>query len=237
MPSGPEPPIREEPRSPSPEPRPGEDDEDEEPYYEPNQPEGDLNPDEDDDDPSLPPFDLDTPASGRRSGRRDSVLTKTPATRSHQALIREGLRQSMGTVRVKVRISDDIEEKEVEQEEKKSHTLEVDNSEGVPVIDGRPLSISARPKAEVDFAPIRLWDKQKRELLSAEGLLAFRKSATGYVLPKNKKLSAPQVVVADDDNALVHVLNLQSQIKIVKAHLISHDMCDVMHIVVPEGPL
>ena len=62
--------------------------------------------------------------------------------------------------------------------------------------------------------------------------MAFTKEATGYVLPKNNKLSVPNIK-QDEDGALKHVYNLQSQLQSLKAVLHNCDTLDVCTIVVP----
>src|SRR5210317_54603 len=65
-----------------------------------------------------------------------------------------------------------------------------------------------------------------------EARQAYVKSATGYALSKNNKLSAPKVKTSSE-NLLVNVQNLQTQLRVVQQHMIAHDMIDVNTIVVP----
>ena len=83
-----------------------------------------------------------------------------------------------------------------------------------------------------------MWDKTNRPA-SGDERQAFTKEATGYVLPKTNKLSVPNIK-QDEDGALKHVYNLQSQLNSLKAVIHNCDMLDVFTIVVPvnvaKGP-
>ena len=138
----------------------------------------------------------------------------------------------MGKSRTKVSVEEELDEM-VQLEEEEPDLIEFDNTQGVPVINGRPLKLVSKARSETTFAPIRMWDKEQRSSLPPETRQIFYKSVTGYVLAKNNKLSAPQVVTSGDNKTLVQVLSLQSQLKTIKAHLITHDVYEVCRIVVP----
>jgi hypothetical protein len=103
---------------------------------------------------------------------------------------------------------------------------------GQLVIDGRELTVTSFAKDQEDFAFVRMWDKTERKDLPQDIRHVFVKACTGFVLNKNNKLSAPKVT-ADNAKFLVQVQNLQTQLKSLKAHMISYDIYDVMTIVVP----
>ena len=176
-------------------------------------------------------FDLDTPVlkRSRSSRRRESILSSTPVYRRHMQFVKAGLRQSLGKHTLRDTGVDDDEEKERE-DSYSYHELEAPR--GLPIIDGREMPVAVRPKDISEFAPIRMWDKTEREDLPADIRQTFVKAATGYVLPKSNKLTTPNVVT-QDSQLLVHVSNLHSQLKIIKAHLKTYDLYDVMTIVIP----
>ena len=103
--------------------------------------------------------------------------------------------------------------------------------DGDLVIDGRPLTIAQVGKPEIGFAPTRLWDKVDQASLPADIRQTFVHAATSLVLSKNNKLSTPKVAAAND-KFLGCVLNLQSQLKTIRAHLITYNIFDVMTIVI-----
>jgi len=100
------------------------------------------------------------------------------------------------------------------------------------IIDGRPIPLAPKIR-DANALNGRLYDKAKRASLSPESLQAFLKSATGYVLPKGNKLCAPSLV--DAEGHLKAINNLGVQLRLIKRHLIEHDMYDVFTIVIPAG--
>ena len=65
----------------------------------------------------------------------------------------------------------------------------------VIIIDGRPIPLAPKIR-DANALNGRLYDKTKPSSLGPESLLAFLKSAKGYVLPKGNKLCAPSLVDA-----------------------------------------
>jgi hypothetical protein len=105
-------------------------------------------------------------------------------------------------------------------------------TKNVIIIDGRPIPLAPKMR-DANALNGRLYDKTKRASLSPESLQAFLKSATGYVLPKGNKLCAPALV--DAEGHLKAINNLGVQLRLIKRHLIEHDMYDVFTIVIPVG--
>ena len=89
------------------------------------------------------------------------MLLDTPLRRTHKAFIQAGLRQSMGKVNLNSSLMHEIDEDEGLDQELKSVG-------GDAVIDGRPLAVAEFGKEEIDFAPVRLWDKEERHKLPAD---------------------------------------------------------------------
>ena len=100
------------------------------------------------------------------------------------------------------------------------------------LIDGRLVTIRSQPHLQSGYSATRLWDKEKRHQLPADVRQSFIKAATGFVLPKSNKLTVPSFK-PDDDGSLAQIYNLQTQLKVLKSHLIDYDMVDVFNIVVP----
>ena len=165
----------------------------------------------------------------RPRGRRESILIDTPLRRSHRAFVRDGVRQSMGKVHT---IRTPIDEALDENEEAEADGGDLQSKGNELLIDGRPLELQEEGRAELDFAPIRLWDKVERENLPADVRQVFVKSATAPILPKTNKLSAPKIVAAGA-KLLAQVQNLQAQINRLRAHLAQYDAVDVCTIVIP----
>ena len=88
----------------------------------------------------------------------------------------------------------------------------------------KPLTTAPSPKR---------WDKTKRHQLDPDQKSTFIKEATGYALSKSNKLSVMNLK-ADSEGKLQEVHHLQSQLKLLKTHLISYDMVDVFTIVFPQ---
>ena len=78
-----------------------------------------------------------------------------------------------------------------------------------------------------------MWDKTKRDSLDHETFQLFIKSATGFALDKKNKLSV-QSLKPDKDGKLEEVHNLQSQLRLIRNHLYTHDMLDVFNLVLPK---
>ena len=153
-----------------------------------------------------------------------------PQTRTQNAFIRAGLRQSVGSVQPKEKLFEDTPDDKKKDEDLKRQQLKV-TSLG-PIIDGRTLSIRTVARQIDTFVPARQWNKVERMNLDEDVRQVFTKGATGYVLGKSNKLNAPKVSASSEDQ-LVTVQNLQSQLKQLKAHMISYDIVDVMTIVIP----
>ena len=172
------------------------------------------------------------PRRTSNTDRRSSiVLRESPVARSQLALVQDGMRQSMGRYGSHDTAANDVDVNSTSYPHHIGQNLQ-ESTTGSPLIDGRVLTVSARGREPTDFAPVRLWDKEDRIHLPGDIRQAFVKAATGYVLPKNNKLSAPQIVSADS-KFLIQALNLQSQLKMIKEHMITYDIFDVMTIVVP----
>ena len=173
---------------------------------------------------------IEPPAERRLSRQLNlrGIWCDTPKRREG-GLFRHGMRQSLGGAFSKYKKDPSevstIHEDELAPEPPVTMT---------PVIDGRELTIAPTGRADSKFTPIRLWNKEERGALPPDVLQQFVKAATGYVLPKNNKLSVPKVVTTNDNKFLTQVLNLQSQLKQLKAHMIQYDIYDVMTIVVPH---
>ena len=100
-------------------------------------------------------------------------------------------------------------------------------------IDGHPLTLKMTPTDRDVFVPRCTWDKTQRDQLKPEEKIAFLKSATRYVLSKTNKLSVLTTKV-DDDGILTHVHNLAAQVKVLRNHIVDHDLIDVFTIVVSQ---
>ena len=96
------------------------------------------------------------------------------------------------------------------------------------------FSIRAQPKV-VQEAPKR-WDETKRHELDPDQKSAFIKEATGYALSKSNKLSLVNFK-QDSEGKLEEVHQLQTQLKLLKTHLESHDIIDVFTITLPKDVL
>ena len=167
--------------------------------------------------------------SQRDETRRSSLVVDTPLRRSHRAFARSGVRQSMNKKQSK--LHDKVEEEDEDDEE--TIESELRSKDGDLMLDGRELELSTFGRAEDEFAPVRLWDKVERAQLPADIRQVFVRSATATVLPKHNKLAAPKIVMGENNKLLTQTLNLHHQLKIIKAHLTSYDIIDVMTIVVP----
>ena len=53
-------------------------------------------------------------------------------------------------------------------EDDESTNKDLQSVEGATMIDGRPIEMSSTGRSEVDFAPVRLWDKVCRADLPAD---------------------------------------------------------------------
>ena len=100
-------------------------------------------------------------------------------------------------------------------------------------IDGRPLTIKSTPTDVHCLQPVRTWNKLERKDLDSETKQLFVKSATGYVLTKSNKLTVFSMQDADDDK-LKQLNSLQTQLKLLRAHMQNYDILDVFTIVVPS---
>jgi len=101
------------------------------------------------------------------------------------------------------------------------------------LIGGRKITVVANKKSIQVSAP-RLWDKEKREKLTAKERSTFYEKAICYVLPKSNKFSVrPTKTKADDE--LKHAVQLHSQLTTVQEHMHAMDIDDVFTIVKPVG--
>ena len=175
---------------------------------------------------------LDRNVTSRTSGNTGAPFrVATPGPRSQNAFIRAGLRQSVGTASTpKAASYKDTDDERAAEKAKQERELKFTSSG--PIIDGRSLQVRTAAKPIDTFVPARQWDKEKRMQLEADIQQAFTKAATGYVLGKSNKLNTPKVSASSEDQ-LVTVQNLQSQLKQLKAHMVSFDIIDVMTVVVP----
>lgn len=105
------------------------------------------------------------------------------------------------------------------------------NASGGVMIDGRFIPTVPTARA-VESLTSRMYDKTTRKDLPADILQVYFKSATGYVLPKHNKLSAPDLY--DTEGQLKSINNLGVQLRLIQRHLVEHDMIDVFTIVIPE---
>jgi hypothetical protein len=103
-------------------------------------------------------------------------------------------------------------------------------------IDGRPLTIKSTPTDVNCLQPVLTWNKLNRKNLDSETKQLFVKSATGYVLTKSNKLTVFSIQDTDDDK-LKQLNWLQTQLKLLRAHMQNHDILDVFTIVVPTNVL
>ena len=158
-----------------------------------------------------------------------AFVKATPRNRSHNDFIRAGLRQSIGAGRRSTLFQQEVE---MDNEDDEPTEREVYCTERGPIIDGVELRLASRATDAKLWTPRRLWDRTKWSTLPGDVRQAFYRHATGYVLSKTNKLSAPKVT-SDNDQFLVQVQNLQSQIKIIWNHMVQYDIADCMYVVIP----
>jgi hypothetical protein len=103
-------------------------------------------------------------------------------------------------------------------------------------IDGRPLTIKSIPTDVNCLQPVHTWNKLDCKNLDSETKQLFVKSATGYVLTKSNKLTVFSMQDTDDDK-LKQLNSLQTQLKLLRAHMQNYDILDVFTIVVPTNVL
>ena len=102
------------------------------------------------------------------------------------------------------------------------------------MLNGKEITLSIRPQATgAEFVPVKRYSADTRHKLKPEALEIFWRSATGHVLAKNNKFEVV-TIKKEDENLLLFVKNLQTQMKLVKAHCYAHDMSEVFTIVVPD---
>lgn len=153
-----------------------------------------------------------------------------PGSRTPNEFVRAALRQSIGTTQPDASTFVDAREKKAEEERKKKRQLQVRPTG--PVIDGRALVVRSSPRAVTQFVAARQWNKLERLKLAPDVRLAFTKAATGYVLGRANKLNVPKISASTEDQ-LAQVMNLQSQLKVVRQHWYEYDIIDVATVVVP----
>ncbi len=156
-------------------------------------------------------------------------------TKSHNELIRDAKRQSIGRRHKRHskrdRFSLNEYETDSESSEEEQDTPLMFRGDQL-ILDGRKLDLGVKAKDERTFTPARLWDKETRLTLSREDQVIFKNAATEYIL-KGNKLNLPQVT-ATNTKYLSSVRNLRNQIKTIVEHLTLYDMIDVFTILVPK---
>jgi len=101
------------------------------------------------------------------------------------------------------------------------------------VINGQAIVVRDERIRSSDFKSHKTYSKHDRKDYDTEERAAFIKSAQRYVLSKGNKLKVFSMDL-DDDKKLEHVRNLNLQLKLLKEHLVDHDMEDVFTIVIPK---
>ena len=101
------------------------------------------------------------------------------------------------------------------------------------IIDGEEIEVRTQRLKASEFRGHKAWNKKLRVQYNSEELSAFIKSAQRCVLSKGNKLKVFSVDL-DDEKKLDHVRNFGLQLKLLKAHLVDHDIYDVFKIVIPK---
>ena len=107
--------------------------------------------------------DDDIPMGPRPQRRSSNIFSDTPKRRTMRRFAEEARAQSMGRAGHAAPLPDydpALEEEDFTQEPRETG--------GLPIIDGRPVNLSARPREARDFGTPRLWNKLLRHQLSAE---------------------------------------------------------------------
>ena len=163
----------------------------------------------------------------RKLRRSSNIFSETPRRRTMSRFVQEARAQSLGRANHTTFLDNDGELSRDDTET----TGELREMKGLPIIDGRPVNLSARPRDMRDCGTPRLWDKLKRKDLTAEARLSFDKSATAPCL-RPKKLALP-IVSTSGEKVLASVDALASKLRTLAAHMTQYDIKDVMCIVVP----
>ena len=118
---------------------------------------------------------------------------------------------------------------------RESNREAADNNAGRSiVINGQAIVVRDERIRSSDFKSHKTYSKHDRKEYDSEERATFIKSAQRYVLSKGNKLKAFSMDL-DDDKKLEHVRNLGLQLKLLKDHLVDHDMEDVFTIVIPKN--
>jgi hypothetical protein len=104
------------------------------------------------------------------------------------------------------------------------------------LLDGCPLTIKSIPTDVNCLQPVRTWNKLDRKNLDSKTKQLFVKSATGYVLTKSNKLTVFSMQDTNDDK-LKQLNSLQTQLKLLRAHMQNYDILDMFTIIVPTNVL
>ena len=102
------------------------------------------------------------------------------------------------------------------------------------VINGQAMVVRDERIRPSDFKSHKTYSKHDRKEYDSEERATFIKSAQRYVLSKGNKLKVFSMEL-DDEKKLEHVRNLGLQLKLLKDHLVDHDMEDVFTIVIPKN--
>ena len=98
-------------------------------------------------------------------------------------------------------------------------------------VNGRQLQAYSR--RHTAHTTIKMWHRSTRISMKPETKIAFQAKATGFVLPKGNKLSAPSFESKDGD-ILAKVHHLQSQLRTLSQHMVQFDMISIFNaILVP----
>ena len=183
------------------------------------------------------PSPIPTYPPERRLSRQLDIagsICATPARRSNRAFVNQARRQSahFAVPGGELEDPDDSTELSVEPVIPTVQETETDRH-GLPIIDGRALTLRSRAPPLSCFAPVRLWNKENRENLSGEARAAFIKEATGYVLPKHNKLCVYSLSFKDEE-VLSHVQDHQAKVRALEDHMRSCDILDVNTVVIPR---
>ena len=100
-------------------------------------------------------------------------------------------------------------------------------------VNGQVIPVRTSPNLKVGLGAQRMWKKEERTKLSKETWQIFNKSAMGYSVLRNNKLTV-QSLTTDTNGKLEHVFHLSGQLKSIQEHLIMHDLMDTFHIVMPQ---
>lgn len=136
---------------------------------------------------------------------------KAPSTWTHNDLVRNALRQSVGVPEAIEKqaayYEKSIDELLEEEEEVFDKGVALDQVTGTLMLDGRPVKLQSIPRDLMGMQQFRIHNKEKRHLLKASAYQTFIDKATGYVLSKNNKLSAPLVSAKEKRSWLIFMMS------------------------------